>query len=56
MIDSEGILRLDTRLCVPVVGVLRKKIIRETHFLLTIFIQVLIKCIMNLKIHIGGIG
>ena len=56
MIDSEGILCLDTRLCVPVIGVLRKQIMREAHFLLTIFIQVLIKRIMNLKIHIGGIG
>ena len=56
MIDSEGILRLDTRLCMPVVGVLRKEIMGEAHFLLTILIQVLIECIMNLKIHIGGIG
>ena len=46
MIDSEGILCLDTRLCVPDVGKLRKEIMEEAHFLLTIFIQVLIKCII----------
>ena len=32
VIDSEGILRLGTRLCVPDVYELRKKIIEETHF------------------------
>ena len=46
MINSEGILRLDTRLCVPDIDELRKEIIEEAHFLLTIFIQVLIKCII----------
>ena len=47
MIDSEGILRLDTRLCVPVVSVLRKEIMKEAHFLLTVFIQVLQRRFMN---------
>ena len=32
MIDSEGILRLGTRLCVPDVGELRKEIMEESHF------------------------
>ena len=47
MIDSEGILCLDTRLCVPVVSVLRKEIMKEAHFLLTVFIQVLQRRFMN---------
>ena len=32
MIDSEGTLRLGTRLCVPDVNELRKEIIEEAHF------------------------
>ena len=32
MIDSEGTLRLDTRLCVPDVDELRKEIMEEAHF------------------------
>ena len=32
MIDSEGILHLGTRLCVPDVGELRKEIMEEAHF------------------------
>ena len=32
MIDSEGILRLGTRLCAPDVGKLRKEIMEEAHF------------------------
>ena len=47
MIDSEGTLRLGTRLCVPDVVELRKEIMKEAHFLLTVFIQVLQKCFMN---------
>ena len=46
VIDSEATLRLGTRLCVPDIDELRKEIIEEAHFLLTIFIQVLIKCII----------
>ena len=46
MIDSEGILHLDTRLCVLDIDELKKEIIEEAHFLLIIFIQVLIKCII----------
>ena len=44
MIDSEGILRLGTRLCVPDVDELRKEVM--AFFLLTLFIQVLQRCIM----------
>ena len=32
MIDSEGTLRLGTRLCVPDVDELRKEIMEEAHF------------------------
>ena len=32
MIDSEGILRLGTRLCVPDVDELRNEIMEEAHF------------------------
>ena len=32
MFNSEGILRLGTRLCVPDVGELRKEIMEEAHF------------------------
>ena len=32
MIDSEGTLRLDTRLCVPDMDELRKEIMEEAHF------------------------
>ena len=32
MFNSEGILCLDTRLCVPDVGELRKGIMEEVHF------------------------
>ena len=46
MIGSEGILHLDTRLYVLDVGELRKFIMEEAHFLLIIFIQVLIKYII----------
>ena len=46
MIDSEGTSRLCTRLYVSEVDKLRKEIIEETHFLLTVFIQVLPKCIV----------
>ena len=46
-IDSEGTLRLGTRRCVPDVDKLRKEIMEGAHFfLLTVFIQVLPRCIM----------
>ena len=32
IIDNEGVLRLDTRLCVPAVDDLRKEIMEEAHF------------------------
>ena len=32
MIDSEGTLRLGTRLCIPDVDELRKEIMEEAHF------------------------
>ena len=56
VIDSEGTLCLATRLYVSEVDKLRKEIMEETHFLLIVFIQVLPKCIMICKIHIGGMG
>ena len=48
VIDSEGTLRLGTRLCVLDVDDLRKEIMEEAHFfLLTAFIQVLPRFIMT---------
>ena len=47
MIDSEGTLCLGTRLCVPDAVELRKEIMKEAHFLLTVFIQVLQRRFMN---------
>ena len=41
MIDTKGILRWGTRLCIPDVDELRKEIMEKAHFLLTVFIQVL---------------
>ena len=32
IIDNEGVLHLDTRLCVPNVDELRKEIMKEAHF------------------------
>ena len=46
MINSEGTLRLGTRLCVLDVDELRKEIMEEAHFLLTVFAQDLPRCIM----------
>ena len=46
MIDNEDTLLLGTRLCVSDVVELRKEIMEETHFLPTVFIQVLPRCIM----------
>ena len=56
VIDNEDTLRLGTRLYVSEVDKLRKEIMEETYFLLTVFIQVLPRCIMIFIIHIGGIG
>ena len=46
VIDSEGTLHSDTRLCVPDVDELRKRLWKKLTFLLIVFIQVLPRCIM----------
>ena len=47
MMNNEDTLRLGTRLCVPGIGELRKEIMeKNSFFLLTVFIQVLPRCVM----------
>ena len=46
VVERKGKLRLGTRLCVPDMDELRKEIMEEVYFLLTVFFQVLPRCIM----------
>ena len=55
VIDSEGILRLGTRLCVPDVDELREEIMK-THFSTSSIHPGSTKMYHDLKIHIGGMG
>ena len=49
IIDSEGTLHFDTRLCVPDVDELRKKIMEEAHFFTYIIHLVSTKMYHDLK-------
>ena len=46
VIDGKGLLCLGTRLYVPYVDELRKEIMKEAHFMLIVFIQVLTRYII----------
>ena len=56
VIDSEGILRLGTRLCVPDVDELRNEILEKGHFSAYSIHPGSTKMYHDLRIHTGGMG